>query len=126
MKKIIALGVVLASPLVTLAATYDGGTTVDSIFNKLIGWIYMVVPVLITIAVIYFVWGVIQFMTTSEEEAKKMGRTKIINGLIGLFVIVAFWGIIAIVKRTFGVGNATGQNITPCVPTETNHYGADC
>ena len=32
-----------------------------------------------------------------------MGRTKIINGLIGLFVIVAFWGIIAVVQRTFNI-----------------------
>lgn len=122
MKKIIAIGLGLGSaPLMASAAS-----TVDSILNQLIGWIYMIVPVLITIAVIYFVWGVIQFMTTSEEEAKKMGRTKIINGLIGLFVIVAFWGIIAIVKRTFGVDNVTGQGIVPCVPTASNNYGNNC
>jgi hypothetical protein len=75
-----------------------------------------VVPALITIAVIYFIWGVITFMGSSDEESKKMARTKIINGLIGLFVIVAFWGIIAIVKQTFGVGNSTGDSIVPLTP----------
>ena len=57
------------------------------------------------------------FISSSDEEAKKGGRAKIINGLIGLFVIVCFWGIIGIVKNTFGIGNATGANIVPCTPT---------
>ena len=122
MKKIITLGLALGvTPLMASAAS-----TVDSILNQLIGYIYMIVPVLITIAVIYFVWGIISFMRASDEEAKKLGKTKIINGLIGLFVIVAFWGIIAIVKRTFGVDNITGQGIVPCVPTAANNYGNNC
>ncbi len=122
MKKIIVLGLGLVSvPFVTNAADQIKG-----ILDQLIGYLNYIVPALITIAVVYFIWGVITFMTSSDEEAKKMGRTKIINGLIGLFVIVAFWGIIAVVKNTFGIGNVTGQNITPCVPTAANNMGANC
>jgi hypothetical protein len=124
MKKIISFGAVLGfAPFLALAA---GGATVDSILGQLVGYLNYIVPALITIAVVYFIWGVITFMTSPSEEAKKMGRAKIINGLIGLFVIVAFWGIIAIVKNTFDIGNATGQNITPCVPNSQNNMGADC
>jgi hypothetical protein len=123
MKKIILAGLVFGStPFITLAA----GGTVDSILQQLVGYLNYIVPALITIAVVYFIWGVISFMTSSDEEAKKMGRTKIINGLIGLFVIVAFWGIIAVVKRTFDIGNTTGQSITPCVPSTANNMGQDC
>lgn len=120
MKKIILLGLAIA-PKVSFAADQIGG-----IIAQLVGYLNYIVPALITVAVVYFIWGVISFMTSSDEEAKKMGRTKIINGLIGLFVIVAFWGIIAVVKNTFGIGNVTGQNITPCVPTAQNNMGADC
>ena len=124
MKKIISFGLVLGgAPFLAFAAA-DG--TIGGILVTLVGYLNYIVPALITIAVVYFIWGVITFMTSSDEEAKKNGRTKIINGLIGLFVIVAFWGIIAVVKNTFGVGNTTGQNITPCVPTEANNMGADC
>jgi len=118
MKKIISLGAVLGFiPFLASAAT----STVGSVLATLIGYLNYIVPALITIAVVYFIWGVIQFMTSSEEEAKKKGRTKIINGLIGLFVIVAFWGIIGLVKRSFDIDNATGDNITPCVPTMYNN-----
>jgi len=123
MKKIVLASLVLGSmPFMTFAA----GGTVDTILEKLVGYLNYIVPALITVAVVYFIWGVISFMTSSDEEAKKKGRTKIINGLIGLFVIVSFWGIIAVVKRTFDIGNTTGQNITPCYPTAANNMGADC
>lgn len=119
MKKIIALGSVFAfSPFVVLA-DYATPTTFETILIKINGLLAYVLPLLITVAVIYFVWGIVQFIMSSDEEAKKGGRAKIINGLIGLFVIVAFWGIIGIVMNTFGVGNATGKNIVPCVPTYT-------
>ncbi|MCX6754900.1 MAG: hypothetical protein NTU81_03690 [Candidatus Nomurabacteria bacterium] len=122
MKKIISFGLVLSSvPFMAFAADQIGG-----IIAQLVGYLNYIVPALITVAVVYFIWGVISFMTSSDEEAKKMGRTKIINGLIGLFVIVAFWGIIAVVKNTFGIGNVTGQNITPCIPTSQNNMGANC
>jgi uncharacterized membrane protein len=122
MKKIITLGFVLSAPFMALAAT----STVDTILMKLIGWLNYIVPALITIAVIYFIWGVISFMTSSDEEAKKMGRTKIINGLIGLFVIVAFWGIIGLLQRTFDIRSGTETGVTPCVPTTANRMGLDC
>ena len=111
MKKIITLGLVLSAPLAASAAT-TFGTIIDTLLN----YLSYVVPALITIAVIYFIWGVISFMTSSDEEAKKMGRTKIINGLIGLFVIVAFWGIIGVVKNTFVIGNNPNDNVLPYTP----------
>ena len=118
MKKIISLGVIFgATPVFAFAAS----STVGSVLATLIGYLNYIVPALITIAVVYFIWGVISYMTSSDEEAKKLGRTKIINGLIGLFIIVAFWGIIGLVKRSFDIGNTTGDNVTPCVPTMYNN-----
>lgn len=96
------------------------------ILERLIGYLNYIVPALITVAVVFFIWGVITFISSSEEEGKKKGRSRIINGLIGLFVIVAFWGLIAVVKNSFGIGNTTGGGIVPCVPTIENNMGADC
>lgn len=122
MKKVILLGLGLVfAPVIASAAT------VGSILVTLIGYLNYIVPALVTIAVVFFIWGVIQFISSSDEEAKKGGRAKIINGLIGLFVIVAFWGIIAVVKDSFDISNNTGgEGIAPCVPTEDNNMGADC
>lgn len=117
MKKIVSLGVVLGSfPLVGLAASGADAFSIMTVINRILDY---AIPILITLAVVYFIWGVISFVTASDEEAKKKGRTKIINGLIGLFVIVAFWGIIALVTNTFGVGpQKLNENAIPCIPNE--------
>ena len=112
MKKIISFGVVLGSaPLFAFAAD---AFSVLTVINKILAF---VIPILITLAVVYFIWGVIQFTVSTDEEAKKGARGKIINGLIGLFVIVAFWGIIRLVTNTFGVGSEQlHQDAIPCIP----------
>lgn len=112
MKKVISFGAALgfAAPLLALAAD---ATSVILTIQRLLNYI---IPVLITIAVVYFIWGVIQYTVSTDEEAKKGARSKIINGLIGLFVIIAFWGIVNLITNTFGVG-ATKLNPTqiPCI-----------
>lgn len=112
MKKIISFGLVLgAAPMFAFAA--DAFSIMDVIANIL----NFAIPILITLAVVYFIWGVIQYTVSSDEEAKKGARKKIINGLIGLFVIVAFWGIIALITTTFGVGpQKLQQDAIPCIP----------
>ncbi len=62
------------------------------------------VPLLITLGVIYFIWGVVQYVVAGGEEARKKGRDRIIYGLIGLVVVFAMWGLVWLVMETFGVG----------------------
>ena len=111
MKKIIAFGIALGSaPFLVFAAD---AFSIITVINKILA---TVIPVLITLAVVYFIWGVIQYTIGTDEEAKKKARSKIIQGLIGLFVIVAFWGIIRLVTNTFGVGpEQLNSNAIPCI-----------
>jgi hypothetical protein len=113
MKKIISFGAVLGSmPLFAFAAS-DAFYILTQI-GKILGYI---IPILITLAVIYFIWGVIQYTLATDEEAKKGARGKIIQGLIGLFIIVAFWGILSLVSNTFGVGpEQLKEESIPCIP----------
>ena len=60
-----------------------------------------VLPVLVALGVVYFVWGVVQYFIGSSEEAKKKGRDGIIFGIIGLVVIVSLWGLVYLVIDTF-------------------------
>ncbi len=73
-----------------------------------------IIPVLLALGVVYFVWGVTQYFIGSEEEAKKKGKDHIIYGLIGLAVIVGLWGLVTIVVDTFGLsGAAIPTLVTP-------------
>lgn len=113
MKKIISLGVVLGVVVPKLVFAADAFSILAVIANIL----NFIIPILITLAVVYFIWGVVQYILSSDDEKKKEGRNKIINGLIGLFVIVAFWGIIRLVTNTFGVGpEQLNIDAIPCIP----------
>ncbi len=112
MKKIFSIGAVLAGfPMFAFAGD---AFSVLTVVNQILATI---IPILITFAVVWFIWGVIQYTISSDEEAKKGARNKIIQGLIGLFIIVAFWGIIRLITNTFGVGpEQLNQSAIPCIP----------
>ncbi len=127
-KKLIVLSsfVLSFAPVVALAVTVTGTTTVcgsyggqivdiSSLLCKISQILNAVVPVLIALGVVYFVWGVITYVISSDEEAKKTGRMRIIYGIIGLAVIVALWGLVGILTRTFGLENYTGVINLPTV-----------
>lgn len=88
-----------ALPLTVLAATTltDVLKTSDDVLRR-------VIPVLLLVGTIVFLWGVITYLTAGEDEGKKSyGKWLIIYGLIGLFAMVAIWGIVRILAATFDV-----------------------
>lgn len=65
-----------------------------------------VIPLLFTLAIVAFIWGVIQFyLNPDNEEKRKKGKSFIVGGLIALFVMISVWGIIAIFTNTFKFGD---------------------
>ena len=124
-KKLITLsGFVLGLAPVAAFAQVTGGTptvctgqitTIQGMLCKIGEILGAVLPILIALGVVYFVWGVITYFIASDEEAKKKGRDRIVFGIIGLAVIIAVWGLVAILRNTFGLTNR--QNIEfPTVP----------
>ncbi|MFA7285484.1 MAG: pilin [Candidatus Paceibacterota bacterium] len=81
-----------------------------------------VIPVLITLAVIYFIWGVIHYAIARDEDAKTEGRGAMINGLIALMVIVSVWGLVNFIKNFVGLDVADTEISIPCIESP----GVDC
>lgn len=63
----------------------------------------VIVPILIALGVVYFVWGVVMYVIASDEEAKKSGKDRMIYGLIGFAVIIGLWGLVTIIVDTFRI-----------------------
>src|SRR3989344_3068332 len=88
-------------PLVALAQTRGRTVVLDRCTGPGIGRIICrlgellsaVIPVLVALGIVYFVWGVVQYFIASDEDAKKTGKDRIIFGIIGLAVIISVWGL---------------------------------
>jgi hypothetical protein len=63
-----------------------------------------VIPLLFAVAIVVFIWGVIQYITAAgDTEKRNEGLQYIIWGLVGIFVMTAVWGLVSILTETFGV-----------------------
>jgi hypothetical protein len=105
--------------------TTTGG--IASIGAMIIGLINTVlVPVLLAIAFIVFIYGVASKYIFSHGDEGKVseGHKLILWGLIGFFVIISVWGLVNIVVDTFGL--AGQSNRTPPVfnPSTSGAVGA--
>ena len=102
-------------PYVALSAApaIAAAQTVQSVLGVVRNILDTVVPILLILATIVFIWGVIVYITSGgSDEKKTYGRYLILYGLVGLFSIVAIWGVVRVLTNTFGVG---GQGI-PTTP----------
>lgn len=136
---VLALIAVLAVPALTFAQQYvqggntaniscddlkdpdTGATTLMFILCRISLLINSIIPVLIALGVLYFIYGVITYVIAKDEEAKGRGRDVMINGLIGLLVITTIWGLIFILKRTFRLNDTSAIQV-PCIESP----GIDC
>jgi len=97
LKKIIP-AVLVFGPMVAMAADFN------SILQEISGLVKTIIPLLISVALLVFIWGVIQYITAGDDEEKRKKATNVIlYGIIGLFAIVSVWGLVAILRNTFGI-----------------------
>ncbi|MDP3784599.1 MAG: hypothetical protein Q8R12_00785 [bacterium] len=79
----------------------------------------LVVPILFLVATIVFLAGVIMYISAGGAEDKiQKGKKYIIFGLIGLFVMVAVWGLVKII-----INLVFGSEFLPSAPQLPNIPG---
>ncbi|MDQ3075719.1 MAG: pilin [bacterium] len=63
-----------------------------------------VITLLFAVAVVVFLWGVSQMILNADnDEAKTVGKSHILWGVIGMTIMFSVWGILNLVLRTIGV-----------------------
>ncbi len=75
------------------------------------------VPVLIAVAFIVFLWGIFKYfiLGASNESDKGEGRKFAMWGVIGFVIILSLWGIVNIVKDTLVPASGSSGNV-PAYP----------
>jgi len=76
----------------------------ESIGGKIQAILNLVVPIIMTLALIYFFIGLGKYiLSAGDEEKKGEGRNIMIYGVIALFVMAAVWGLVGVLINTFGI-----------------------
>lgn len=104
MKKVIVLVSSFILPVIASAQIYSNATTVGGILDTIRTLVNQAVFVLVAIGILVFVYGIVMYVISKDEAAKENARNLIIYGVIGLFAIVAVWGLVNVLANTFGVG----------------------
>ena len=106
MKKILGLNLWFLLPWVVFAQT---GATVGSILDKIAGLIGIFVPIIAGLAMLAFIWGVaLSIFQSGDARAQSQGKSMMIWGVVGLFVMLSVWGIVTVLANTFGTGLGGG------------------
>jgi hypothetical protein len=94
--------------------------TLTSTITTLTGAINGFVKAGVALALLVFVWGVAKTIigmnsgATGSEKAITEGKQRMVWGIVGLFVIVCVWGLVALLGQLFGVSMSSDQE-TPVI-----------
>ncbi|KKT20849.1 MAG: hypothetical protein UW04_C0019G0008 [Parcubacteria group bacterium GW2011_GWB1_43_8] len=84
--------------------SYGGGGSggLWNLFFIVMDFLSQAVIILISLAVVFFLYGILKYISRGDdEESQKKGKNIMIFGIIGLFVMISFWGIVNILINTF-------------------------
>ena len=75
---------------------------------RFIGFLNEIIVLIIALGVVVFLYGLISYIANASSEDKRKESIRYMTaGIIGLFIMFAFWGITYIFSTTFfgeGVG----------------------
>lgn len=88
------------------STTFDGfiGNVDRMIINPLINLLF-------ALAIVYFLYGVFEFLSNQENEEKKTtGKNHMIWGIVGITIMLGVWTILGIIIKTLNIQGIDPEN----------------
>ncbi|MCK5285876.1 MAG: hypothetical protein KAJ58_01465 [Candidatus Pacebacteria bacterium] len=95
-------------PVLTYSAVAEPSSFKDLILIA-VSLITAVIPVIVLLAFIYFIWGLAQYLKNTGENRDE-AQHMMLGGIIGFFVMISVWGLVAILSSTLGTGTNVPTN----------------
>jgi cellulose synthase/poly-beta-1,6-N-acetylglucosamine synthase-like glycosyltransferase len=80
-------------------ATY----TLACLISKVIGYFQQFITLIIALAMLVFVWNIFNYFFKADVSNKKDAGLYVLYSVIGFFVILSIWGLVAILKNTLNL-----------------------
>lgn len=94
------ISALLCAPALTFAQV-PGQGFLDIIISVFIN---PIVALIFSLGMLVFFWGLVEFMWKADSAtAWETGGKHIMYGLVGMLIMVAVWGVIAMVTNTLGL-----------------------
>ncbi len=120
MKKIV-YGVLAFAPMIALAAaTGDQSLSgVSTLVTSIGAIIAKIIPLMFALAIVYFFWGLIEFIRSAGDPKKAAeGKSIMIYGVIAIAVMVSIYGLVNWLAGTLGITQTSDINsLIPKAPT---------
>lgn len=98
-------------------------TTLTDIIYILVCLLRYAVPIAAAAALLFFFWGMSQFMLAAgDTEKRKTAQSRIVWGLVGITVIMSVAALVAILQNTF-FGSSYGSSYNGSSGI-INHYNS--
>ena len=84
--------------------------TISDIFARVTEVLNLVIPFLVLLATVIFIWGIVKYITAGGDEQRlEEAKNLIIWGIIALAAMVSVWGLVYIlIDAIFGTTNLPG------------------
>jgi fumarate reductase subunit D len=113
MKKIKLLCLTLLFvPAIASAATFSSAGSLSELVQSALSFIgNVVVPLLVTLALVVFFYRIVISIYKVGEDTKAVenGKTLLIWGVVALFVMVSVWGLVGFIGNTVGIKQVVPQ-----------------
>jgi Type IV secretion system pilin len=94
--------------------TFAFGVDLSGVVGQFFDLFRIALPLLNGLAFLLFFWGLAKFVLNAGDiKSLDEGKQYMIWGVIGLFVLVSFWGILQFLSSQFGLGNVSGFRFLP-------------
>jgi hypothetical protein len=85
-----------------------------SFFTQIRTIVDLLVPLVFTLALLGFFWGLARYLFAGTDEGKVAGKQIMVWGIVALFVMASVWGLVAFIQNLIGV-DATSTQVVPTV-----------
>jgi uncharacterized membrane protein YozB (DUF420 family) len=92
---------ILLLTLIPSIASAQAVTTFEGLVGRVYSMLSMIVPIIISLALIVFLWGIFLLVKSNSEKGRADAINIITFGIVALFIMVSVWGFVALLSNTF-------------------------